>query len=427
MATNPYRRGTKGYLICEFAISGLTRTDAYRELSPKVKTQTRPWIYTANVGGGRTAKSMRDQLTALRYDINRKFAEMGRHSKDSFGDDFKDDYDASADTANADSASADVDVSDDILDDAISSADDDSDDSDDDTSDDLDDDDDTDDNRPVKRPTKYRSELEFFVQEWRRLRAWIAERAERTGTPPIDDLAMRPLLAAKVAIREGIPARALLFSMTMHWPDEVRRDAGIETFNFESESEPIAAPNGKRYHKLAAYVLKLARARVPIMLIGPAGTGKSRLLRDVAELLGNEMGMDFPYGETPMTAGATPSWLVGSYTLEGFRTRPFLEIYSAGGLFNFEEIDAADPNLLLVTNNALAADSFFNPANGEMYSKSGNFVAACTANTFGLGANRAYTGRERLDAATIDRWRMGRVLVQLDEELAEYLALEGTR
>jgi hypothetical protein len=120
-----------------------------------------------------------------------------------------------------------------------------------------------------------------------------------------------------------------------------------------------------------------------------------------------------------MTAGATPSWLLGSHTIKGFNSRPFIEIYSKGGVFNFEELDASDPNMLLVANNALASNRLFNPMNGETYDKSPNFIAWSNANTFGLGANRAHTARERLDAATIDRWRMGRIFVPIDEKLEE--------
>jgi cobaltochelatase CobS len=54
-----------------------------------------------------------------------------------------------------------------------------------------------------------------------------------------------------------------------------------------------------------------------------------------------------------------------------------------------------------------------------MVDRSENFVPVSTANTFGLGANREYTARERLDAATIDRWRMGRIFIPLDNSVEE--------
>jgi cobaltochelatase CobS len=77
--------------------------------------------------------------------------------------------------------------------------------------------------------------------------------------------------------------------------------------------------------------------------------------------------------------------------------------------------------MLLVLNNALAGNKLYNSANGQVYDRSENFCAFSTANTFGTGANRDYTGREKLDAATIDRWRMGRVYLPLDETVEETL------
>jgi cobaltochelatase CobS len=75
--------------------------------------------------------------------------------------------------------------------------------------------------------------------------------------------------------------------------------------------------------------------------------------------------------------------------------------------------------LLIVLNNALASERFYNSNSGEMISKNEDFIGVSTANTFGLGANKDYVARERLDAATIDRWRMGRIWVDLDENVEE--------
>jgi len=40
-------------------------------------------------------------------------------------------------------------------------------------------------------------------------------------------------------------------------------------------------------------------------------------------------------------------------------------------------------------------------------------------NTLGLGSGRSYNSRNRLDAATLDRWNMGRVQVHFDKRIAE--------
>src|SRR4029077_10340497 len=143
-----------------------------------------------------------------------------------------------------------------------------------------------------------------------------------------------------------IPAAALLHSMILHWAPEIRRnDAGIPDFDFTALSREIMKNRGidtEGKHELFGYVLTLAEERQPIMLIGPAGTGKSRLCKQVSEYL------EIPYGETPMTPGATRGDLLGRMTAnpnEPFILSQFAEIYSGGGVFNFEEIDAADPGM----------------------------------------------------------------------------------
>jgi hypothetical protein len=44
-----------------------------------------------------------------------------------------------------------------------------------------------------------------------------------------------------------------------------------------------------------------------------------------------------------------------------------------------------------------------------------DFVCLAAANTFGTGANMTYAGRERLDEATLDRFRAGTVLLDYDK------------
>jgi hypothetical protein len=269
---------------------------------------------------------------------------------------------------------------------------------------------------PPPKPSES-DDWQWFVSEVKRLHAWCQDRAESGEW--VDDFGMRPLIDGARAFKAGIPGKALVWAMTLHWSDDTKQEAGIQKFNpasMDRRRKPPTTPNGEPLHPLVRYVYRLAKARIPIMVIGPKGTGKSHLASDLAKL------MDLPYGETPMTAGASPSWLIGGETMSGFKSRPFLDIYSGGGVFSFEEVDAADPNMVIVLNNAIANGSFYNPANGQVYHKHPDFIPFATANTFGLGANRDYTGRERLDGAFLDRFRMGRVLIDLDWNLGENVA-----
>ena len=45
-------------------------------------------------------------------------------------------------------------------------------------------------------------------------------------------------------------------------------------------------------------------------------------------------------------------------------------------------------------------------------------------NTLGLGSGRDYNARNRLDAATLDRWNAGRVQITLDPRIEESHVLD---
>lgn len=373
---------TKRDAIKKLVNEGHSRQSAENAIRPLVIAQTTPWIFRANVNGSRIVKPMSEQLIELKNEVGRVFAIMGK--AEDFGSDFVETM-----TDELPSETEELETLDEIAEIAA-------------------------DVPAASGKEKLKREKEFFFSEWKRIKYFCEERARMAD--PIDAISMRPVLAAKSGIPNGVPARALLAAMALHWPEDVRENAGIEPFDFlslsGSEIPSGTDSNGNDYHELLGYALRLAKSRIPVMLVGPAGSGKSEIASQCAEILG------VPYGETPMTAGATPSWLLGSWTMQGFTTRSFLEIYSGGGVFNFEEMDASDPNMLLVANNALASRRLFNPVNGEVYERHPDFIPFATANTFGMGASREFTARERLDAATIDRWRMGRIFVPIDENLA---------
>jgi MoxR-like ATPase len=134
------------------------------------------------------------------------------------------------------------------------------------------------------------------------------------------------------------------------------------------------------------------------LLIGPAGCGKTMAANQVAEALKLE------FGHLCFTAGASETWLFGRQTPNGFVEGIFSKLYREGGVFLADEMDAADPNLLLSINTALSSDHFLNPISGDYIRKHQDFVFIGACNTFGKGGDHIYTGRNRLDAATLDRF-----------------------
>lgn len=147
-----------------------------------------------------------------------------------------------------------------------------------------------------------------------------------------------------------------------------------------------------------------AKCGIYSLMVGPAGCGKTTAAHQVSESLGLQ------FGAVCLTAGASETWLFGRQTPTGFVEGAFAKIYREGGVFLADEMDAADANLLLSINTALSHDTIINPMSGEVLKKHENFIFIGAANTFGKGANHVYTGRSRLDGATLDRF----VVVEVD-------------
>jgi hypothetical protein len=156
-----------------------------------------------------------------------------------------------------------------------------------------------------------------------------------------------------------------------------------------------------------------AKLGLNTMLVGPAGCGKTTVAHQVSESLGLQ------FGSVCLTAGASETWLFGRQTASGFIEGVFAKLYKEGGVFLADEMDAADANLLLSINTALSHNAIINPMNGECLTKHKDFIFIGAANTNGKGASHIYTGRSRLDAATLDR--MVIIKVDYDGELERQL------
>jgi cobaltochelatase CobS len=153
-------------------------------------------------------------------------------------------------------------------------------------------------------------------------------------------------------------------------------------------------------------VLKLIACGENVLIVGPAGCGKTHLVEQVAKALGRRFGM------LSGSAGASESqimgWLLPS---DGgrFEYQPseFIELYEGGNsIFLFDEYDAFDGNMLLCANSALANGHITVPQRlgNQRVNRGENVGIVATANTYGTGADPIYSGRNQLDGATLDRF-----------------------
>lgn len=172
--------------------------------------------------------------------------------------------------------------------------------------------------------------------------------------------------------------------------------AGRESLSVTVGDLPAVEMDGQ--HESFPLLLAVAAARVPCMLVGPAGSGKT----SAAHAAANALGLSFYC----MSVGpqTSKSDFKGYRDANGLYHRtPLREAYEGGGVFLIDEIDAALPGTLTEMNAALA-NQFYTFGDGVRVDRHPDFIPVAAANTFGTGADRQYVGRNQLDAATLDRF-----------------------
>lgn len=177
-----------------------------------------------------------------------------------------------------------------------------------------------------------------------------------------------------------------------------------------------------RAHCAFAETLDAAVLEKQVFLSGPAGTGKTTLAEQVAEAL------DLDFGFISCSVGMSESHLLGRPTAQGgYIETSFVHLFENGGVFLFDEVDAADSNTMLVINSALGSTkgklSIPNRMDKPYAKRHENFYCICAANTWGYGSNE-YVGRNVLDAAFLDRFVMSKIEVNYDLDLEAEIANE---
>ena len=169
----------------------------------------------------------------------------------------------------------------------------------------------------------------------------------------------------------------------------------IEFVTAAGEVKPLTGLMHPQVTQVAAWI----RAGVPVWAWSAAGSGKTHMARQIAELCEVEPHI------VSVDPTLTVSKLMGYRNVSngdfipGFVYKPFKD----GGLFAMDEIDTGDPGVV-ASANALLSNSHYLFPNNETVEKHPKFGVLAMANTKGLGATSGYTARNRLDAATLDRF-----------------------
>lgn len=155
--------------------------------------------------------------------------------------------------------------------------------------------------------------------------------------------------------------------------------------------------NVGKQHKQFGEIFQCLKAGVNVALVGPAGSGKTTAVKECAKAL------ELEFYSKSVSAQTGSHEFFGYQDANGNYVRTiFRDAFENGGVFLLDEFDAGNPNVLAALNQATA--------NGEcafadgMVTKHDDFIVVMAGNTFGHGANSDYVGRNKIDAATLDRF-----------------------
>jgi hypothetical protein len=150
-------------------------------------------------------------------------------------------------------------------------------------------------------------------------------------------------------------------------------------------------------HQSTERIIQICAIGHPVMMVGPAGCGKTTIGNHAARALNLPFYITSTVTETHQLTGFIDGHGV-------YHRTPFRDAFEYGGLWVPDEIDAWDAAALLVANSALANGYSVFPDSPAPIARHPNFRMVATANTFGHGADRVYVGRNELDAASLDRF-----------------------
>lgn len=173
----------------------------------------------------------------------------------------------------------------------------------------------------------------------------------------------------------------------------------------------VAAANGKtivnlpdgstvevsgKVHSDFRKVCQLVKRGLNVYIYGASGTGKTHLCRQIAEALC----LDF-YSDQKISDDFQLKGFVDSFGK--FQETELYKAVVNGGVYMLDEFDASDENAAIVLNSLLANGYITFTGGGRVECHKDFHVIAC-GNTIGRGPKDEYTGRNCLDAATLDRF-----------------------
>jgi len=232
--------------------------------------------------------------------------------------------------------------------------------------------------------------------------AELVRHVERTGFAPVDTDVISRIIGDAIRVNNEIITDQIGIEIAKF----VEALPGIVAELLKGHVAPVRIEIAERgevrvleglHHSQTAEIIQIASMGHPVMMVGPAGCGKTT----IGEMVSRALDLSFFITSTVFDTHELMGFVDGH---GNYHRTPFRDAFENGGVWIADEIDAWDAAALLAANSALANGYVTFPDGQQPVRRHENFRMIACANTFGKGADRVYIGRNQLDAASLDRF-----------------------
>jgi len=208
-------------------------------------------------------------------------------------------------------------------------------------------------------------------------------------------------------------------------------EQSVKPVTIEIKDRPTIDLSSTLTHPKFSDVFEALHYKKTALLVGPAGTGKSTLVKQVWDKLAtiNDMDSKTSFQYIGCSAGLSEAMLLGKMDAHGkYHTGLAVDKFENGGLNLWDEADAMDGNAGLIRNAMLDGQGYIavpNRTYNQVAWKHENYFDASCMNTFGDGQDFSYSGREQQDSATLDRLGDVTIFIDYDKGLEKAIIGEG--